>query len=438
MLLTQYHHQFRDMLVEKRAMVPVEEQHEVFSAIRAMPGQAREASMMKYAWGPDVRKYLAQYALNPWVYSGVKRKAEAAAAAVMQVVHRDDPTKVEKNHPMLDLLGKYGMTDESMNAVEFWLNHYTYLELCGNSYWYWSNHTGRRDRDGNLTVDEVYLLPPWQVRIVPGSRLQVSHYEFWVYGHKYDLSPLDVTHHRGPNPFNRYYGLCAMEPLSLTNLTDREMSEFNLELFGDDVSMPAGIAMVPKGTPPEEKDRIRDELNARHGGHRRTAVMEGEPGSLAYYATGLSPLESSFHDGRKLNRQAIYECLGIPQAMLSETSTEALARVAERQFLETVSYCLDWSARKLTADSLLFWPNSQNLAVLFEDIRIRAADWVQLEKKYRTLGQYVEIGDLLSRDLGVKVKERTNAGTMVNESPAGAGFGQADNPGSDDPQPDKG
>ncbi len=355
-----------------------EEHAEVISE-RAYPGQRHEAAMFAYGTGQNVADYLSYYALNVWVGTAISRVAEAAAMSALKVHRRGDITDFQDNHGILDLLGEYGSPNDAQDAGEFLEEHFVNWGLTGNSYWYWVAPSGGRPV-------EVYNLQPAHVVVVPGVDRTVSHYEYKpVGGLDIRLEPEQVTHFKRNNPYSRYYGMSALEAIRLEITGDRSMAIWNNQFFGDDVGIPAGIIFVPPDTPAVDLPRLTDEFNASYGTRRRTAVIRGTPGSQMYHPAGAVHKDLDFGEGRLLSRQAIYECLDLPLGMLSETSTEAHARVAERQFHAAVDKRLWRTGRKLTADALHLWPAWKSYAVGFEDKRRDVADWEQGQRKVDTM-----------------------------------------------------
>lgn len=365
-----------------------------FAAVRAMVGQEHDARNI-YAPAPDLARYLAQYALNTWVYTAVARLAEACATAKMRVVWRNDHTRSDDSHGLARLVGEYGIPNDEQSAFEFWEDHFTFMELCGNSYWYWEG-----GRDGSPRA--VHLLPPASVRVIPGKTQTVAGYEFNANGAIYKLATEQVTHFKRPNPYSRYYGLPALEALMISVLSDREMARWNYEFFGDGVAVPAGVFVIPPSVSDKERDRFDREFNAKHGQRRRTAIVRAPPGSTIWHNAGITPQEASFKDGRMLTRQEVYEALDLPLGYMSEASTEAHARVAERRFLFSVYRRHIRIASKLNVDGLNFWPGWNTRLVQFEDIRHEAADWEQTAKRLKAVEPYMAVDEVRTEILGMQ------------------------------------
>lgn len=346
---------------------------------RAYPGQKDEANMFGYGTAQNVEDYLIWYSLNPWVGIAVDHMASSAAMASLNVYRRKGDMQKLGQHGLVDLVGQYGRPNDAQDSVEFLEQHFSNWMLTGNSYWYWVAPLGGRPT-------EVHALNPGRVVIVPGTDRTVSHYLYRTMGGRdMRLGPDQVTHFKRYNPFSRYLGMSLFEACRLELRGDRSMSIWNDQFFGDDVGIPAGIMFVPADTPDKDLPRITDEFNAQYGARRRTAVVRGTPGAQMYHPAGAVHKDLDFGEGRLLVRQIVYERIGLPLGMLSESSTEAHARVAERQKGANVDAWLSRTGNKLTADALKLWPGWGSYAVRFEDKRRDVADWEQNQRRVETM-----------------------------------------------------
>lgn len=375
------------------------------SELRSRPLQGLEARTYPSGTVLDVARYVATFAVNGWVNTGVSRMSSLTAATPLQVVAHRNTVQTNPDHPILALLGEFGQPNDGFSAFEFWENHYTYFLLTGNAFWYWVS------RAGTTVPDEVHLLNPAQVKIVPGSDRYVACYEYQVMGQTVKLSPFQVTHFRRPNPFSAYWGLPALEAIMVQVLTDLGQANWNKELFGDGVAVPAGVLVLPSSVSDAERQRIDDEWNAQHSQRRKTAVVRGEPGSVQWVNAGLNPMDADFINGRKLNRQAIYEALELPLGVMSEASTEAHARVAERQQLHAAWRQHFRVASKLnslpgstirTIAPMQYFPDWDKWLARPVDVRLEAADWDQMSKKLAALDRYLSADEIRTSELGLQ------------------------------------
>lgn len=379
--------------------------------MRAYPAQRDDNAAFLYAPTPDAEEYMLQYALSVWVYVAATRLAAGAASAACGVFRRNTTEQYEQ-HPLMQLLGQYAAPNELQDSGEFFEEHFLNILIAGNSYWYWSSAAGG-------APDEVHLLDPRRVLIDPGSTRAIERYVYrTTMGRELVFAPEQITHFKRPNPFNRYVGLSALEAIRLEIASDRSMALWNNQFFGENVGIPAGILVLPPDTPDHDMDRVEAEMNAKYSRRRRTAVMRGTSGQQMYVQAGAAHKDLDFERGRMLSRQAVYEALELPLGLLSESSTEAHARVAERRFFAAVDQRLTRTARKMTVSCLPFWAGAGRYEVRFEDERRDIADWDQMSKKVASMMQTHSINEIranIYNDKAVEWGERTDG----NEGRAG-------------------
>lgn len=355
-------------------------------ARRAHPAQKDEGSMWLYAASPRFDEAMLWYAMNVWVYTAVSRLATTAADTALTVVKRDDQTSLFKKHGLIQLLGEYGQPNDNQDAGEFLEQHISNYILSGNSFWLWVSLSGGRP-------NEVHNLDPRRMQIVPATEQTVLYYEYRTTGgHDIKLSPEQVTHFKKFNPVNRYWGISAFEALRRTLYADNSMEGWNQQAFSK--LNPYGIVVVPKGT--NDKERIEDEYNAK-GGERRTLVLEGEVGSVAYLAAGTNAKDMDFVNGRLLTRQSVYEALELPLGLLAQNSTEANARVQERIWYDAIDKQLNRTAKKITSDAMHLWPSSTQYAVRFTSKRRDVGDNAQLKLKVEAMDPYHTINEIRAK-----------------------------------------
>lgn len=360
----------------------------VTTAVRSRPGQELDAKMWLYAPAPEMVKPMLMHAKNVWVNTAAGKLSSKAASAELYV--RDKiPTNHIEDHPLLELLGQWGRPNDYQDSFEFWENHFLHYELAGNAFWYWFN--------GNSTFGaptEVHLLQPNQVKIVPGSSYGVAKYIYTTHGQEIPLEPLQVTHFKKGNPYSPYYGLTALEALRVEVESDRSMALWNAQFFGEDVAVPAGIVVIPPEVSDDEMQRVADEFNAKHGGRRRTAFLRAPIGGSAYFSAGVAPKDMDFTQGRMLSRQAVYEAMELPLGLMSDASTEAHARVAERQLAESIRLRHVRICRKLKVDAIPFWPKASARFPEFEDLTIRSADWDRESKHIQAVTPFMRKNEI--------------------------------------------
>jgi HK97 family phage portal protein len=313
-----------------------------------------------YHWG-DLSAMEAQsrvYRESPWVYVAVNRIAEAAALTPLKVYRLDGEQRLEvERHPLEALLDKPNPFISRFELLEQTIGM---LELTGNAYWFLSG-------DGLGIPMQIWPLRPDRVSIIPDENNYVRGYVYEVDGKRIPLEAVEVVHFKRWHPANDYYGLSALEAARMVVTTDKAMSEWNRNTFGQDNGVPAGVVNVKKPISDAEFERIKREWRASYGGpQRRTAFLRAE--DTEWQALGFSHNELDFLHGRKTNRDEILNIFGVPVGMVSDNATEANAKVAERVFIErTLWPKLVRISQKIAQELLPFWPGEH--VAEFEDIR---------------------------------------------------------------------
>ncbi|MBA3869838.1 MAG: phage portal protein [Anaerolineae bacterium] len=334
------------------------------TGLRPAPHIAAVATRNSMNW-PNLAEAEAQarlYQQSPWVYIAVSRISEAAALVPLRVHPRLAETTPglptpSTHHPLEALLDA---PNPYMSRFELMEQTLGMLELTGDAYWFLAG-------DGSGAPTEIWPLRPDRVSIVPDPVDYVKGYVYELDGQRIPLLPVEVIHFKRWHPNNDYYGLSALEDARLAVTSDRAMSEWNRNTFGQDNGVPAGIVSIKDMVNDGDYERIKREWRQSYGGpQRRTAFLRG--GSIEWQNIDLNHNELDFLQGRKAHRDEILNIFGVPVGMVSENATEANAKVAERLFIErTLWPKLMRLSQKITQDLLPFWPG--NYVAEFDDIR---------------------------------------------------------------------
>lgn len=309
---------------------------------------------------PNLAETTAQagaYTRSAWVYAAVSRIAEAAALVPLSVYRREGNQRVGvPRHPLVNLLHHPNPFMSRFDLIEQTVG---WLELTGNAYWFLSGERG--------TPSQIWVLRPDRVSVVPDERSFVRGYLYEVDGVRVPLEPVEVIHFKRWHPLNDYYGLSALQAAANAVHTDRAMSDWNRNTFGQDNGVPAGIVTLPETTPDTDFERIKREWRTSYGGtQHKTAFLRA--GEVTWQSISRSHTDLDFLAGRQANRDEILNIFGVPVALFSENATEANANVAERTFIERTLYPkLMRLGAALTSQLLPFWEH--DAVAEFADIR---------------------------------------------------------------------
>ncbi len=309
---------------------------------------------------PEALAHAEMYRLSPWVYVAVNRIAEAGALVPLRVYHRrgEELTGVVR-HPLEELLDA---PNPHLSRFELFEQTIGMLELTGNAYWFLTGDTRGRPV-------QIWPLRPDRVSIVPDPANYVRGYIYEVDGQRIPLDAVEVVHFKRWHPANDYYGLSALEAARLAVSSDRAMSEWNRNTFGQGNGVPAGIVNIRDFVSDSDFERIKREWRASYGGpQRKTAFLRG--GAVEWQNIGLSHTDLDFLQGRQAHRDEILSIFGVPIGLVSENATEANAKVAERSFIErTLWPKLARLSGKITQAMLPFYGTPGDFVAAFDDIR---------------------------------------------------------------------
>ncbi|MCY3864659.1 MAG: phage portal protein [Chloroflexi bacterium] len=317
------------------------------------------ATHNRYQLGPPIDLNSGRvYEQSPWVYIAINRIAEAAALVPLRVFRLEGEKRIGiANHPLEQLLGNPNPLTSGFELLEQTIGS---LELQGNAYWYLAG-------DASGVPQEIWVLRPDRVTIVPDATRVVAGYLYEVDGQYIPLDAIEVAHFRRWHPNNDFYGLSPISAARCAILSDRHMADWNRNTFGQDKGVPAGIVNIKDFVSDADFERVKREWRQHYGGTaRKTAFLRG--GDIEWQNIGLSHTDLDFLQGRKAQRDEILNIFGIPVGLISENATEANAKVAERQFIERALWPkLVRLAQKISAELLPFYGG--NLIAEFDDIR---------------------------------------------------------------------
>ncbi len=362
-----------------------------------------------------------EYLRSSWVYVAVTRIAEAAAQVPYQVFATDGEARIaQDNHPLERLL-----RDPNPFASQFELLEATFgfLELTGNAYWFLAGQPGG-------IPEELWLLRPDRVRIVPDKQRFVGGYVYTVDGVDVPLAADEVIHFKRWHPRNDYYGLSALEAAAIASQTDRAMASWNRNFFSKEKAVPAGIVNIKNMVDDASYERIIREFRETYGGtERRTAFIRG--GDITWEDIGLSQKETDFLEARQLNKQEVFHIFGIPAGLYDKNATQANATVARETFLsDTIWPKLVRFAQKLTQQLAPFY--GSNLLVQPEEIRDTSADVAELQ----AAGPYLTINEIRQRYLHMDAVAWGDRPGQFTSPPAASPLAERGNlVGSESPSP---
>ena len=218
------------------------------------------AAQHRYPLSPPLDARSARvYEQSPWVYIAINRIAEAGALVPLRVFQLAGEQRVGiSNHPLERLLANPNPQTSKFELFEQTLGA---LELHGNAYWFLAG-------DARGCPQEIWLLRPDRLSIVPHPRRVVAGYLYEIDGQRIPLDAIEVVHFRRWHPNNDFYGLSPLAAARSAVLSDRHMADWNRQTFGQDNGVPAGIVNIRDFISDTDFERLKREWRNklwRHG-----------------------------------------------------------------------------------------------------------------------------------------------------------------------------
>lgn len=216
----------------------------------------------------DSRKFAAEgYSKNSLIYSCIREKA-TSFASLMPVVQRRDGN-VLRDHRAARLLKNPNAYQDGQDFAEL---AKTQFEAAGNCYIYMAPQTSDSDRRaefGAYSVQELHLLRPDYVTIVPGATRSQDVFVVTIQGQvKARIPRTSMLHIAEPNLVNDFYGLSKIALLTREGDIDLSMSDYELAFFRN-AGVPMGILKVKRTTTPEENTEIKSRFRKAMNGIRQ-------------------------------------------------------------------------------------------------------------------------------------------------------------------------
>jgi HK97 family phage portal protein len=281
------------------------------------------------AWTPARYDALSEvgYQKNVIVYRAVNLIARSIASVPFLLYEGDHEVD---HHPLLTLLAK---PNPSQGGNGFMESLISYLLLSGNAYI-------EATAPSPSPPQELHILRPDRMRVIPGTHGLAEGYEYQVAGNVRRVC-VDPWSGQGPilhlklfHPLNDWYGLspleAALKPIDLHNT----VAHHNLCLLQNG-GRPSGALLVkphPKtGVPLTEAQRqhLRDSLQEIYQGTRNAGQIMILEGDFEWKEMGLSPKDMDFVEGKYVAAREIAQIFGVPPMLVGVPGDATFANYRE-------------------------------------------------------------------------------------------------------------
>lgn len=258
------------------------------------------------------------YQVHPWIYSCVRVIATNASQAEWAMFKRtefsdgDLTYEISEKQPQHHMTQLFRKPNPMMRLSSFDLRNltYGYLELDGNAYWY-------IQRDPQTKMAQAIIpLRPDRVTPVPDKEQFIKGYLYRIDGEVFALLETDVVHIKNFNPQNDYLGQSTMAAARTTLTEDTFAIQYNTQFYKKG-ARPGGALTFDQQLTKDQRTAIREEWRIAHEGAanaHKIAVFERGADWKSY---GISQVDSSFIEGRKLNREGIAGVFGVPPVLIN-------------------------------------------------------------------------------------------------------------------------
>jgi HK97 family phage portal protein len=283
------------------------------------------------------------------------------------------------SHPFEVLLRRPNPLMSRFELIESTLSYYS---LTGNAYWWLSK------ANENAGPDEIFVIPPHQIRPVPDGRSFIRGYMYVVEdGQEVPLEPWEICHFKMFNPSNPFLGMSPVESIGITASGDLAAQQWGRNFYAENnAKTPGALAFADPISDPEW-EKIKADTKAQHGGMKRSMMLLRNAGSSVNWVDmSITQKDMAFLETRQFSKEEIYAVFapGLT-SLLDPNSTEANSKEGKATFLEIgVWPHLVAMAEKITNDILPSYGN--NLVAQFDDIRMkdRAVELSEQEAFART------------------------------------------------------
>jgi HK97 family phage portal protein len=261
------------------------------------------------------KDYLDEY--KNWPYACITARAESVGDIHLKLMKNG---KEVLKHPALDILDRVNPT---MTKNELFEATQSFKDLDGNAFWFLA-HSGE---DGKGQIEEIYLLRPDRVLIVPDTDnpLLVKGYVYvQADGKRIPFSPAEIVHHKNFNPQGNWpfphRGMGVIEAAHWAIDTDNEARLWNYKFFKNSARPDGILEYKGDGTlPADEYVRIKEQWKQEHQGADNAHKVGVLSGSVTWKEITRSQADMEFSQQRTFSRDEVLALFRTPKSVIGIT-----------------------------------------------------------------------------------------------------------------------
>lgn len=304
---------------EPKLTAPYAQDVWVYACVRAIA--SRLGSLPYALWRPEGEEASRAGGI---AYSKAYRRAANIQRPYRRAGFRKDFLQVVEG----GLAALLARPNPRMSPQFFWTLLVTFLQLKGNAFVY-------KERMGQAAgpVQELWIYPPWRLRIVTDQAGLLTGWIYTVGGRQIPIATEELIHYRLPNPYSDHWGLGPTDVARLSIETEFAANLFNKALF-QNYGQLGGVLKFPKNLTDVQFKRLVESWREAHAGVSRAYEIAVLEAGGEYQDTAQSAKDMSWLEGKKLTREEKAAVYGVPPAEVGifEYANYANAQVQQKQF----------------------------------------------------------------------------------------------------------
>ncbi len=240
---------------------------------------------------------------------------------------KDGVDSIVYKHSILSLIERPN-THQSKTA--FMEDAISQLLISGNCY-------VMATRGMNDLPNELHLLRPDRVNIIPGRYAVPAGYEYTVSNHvrffpvDADTGESDILHIKLFNPLDDWYGTSPIEVALKSIQQHNAIAQQNIS-FLQNGGRPSGALIYKHELEPQLRQELKRDLRALYEGGRNAGKVMLLEGDFEWKEMGLSPKDLDFIDGKEQASKEIALAFGVPPILISNMSSATFANYKEARY----------------------------------------------------------------------------------------------------------
>lgn len=338
--------------------------------------EGQPAEMIEKEEKSEYKDFIDAFRQLPYLYSGATALAVASTKPVLKIYKRTGEEVEEVEGEEINRL--LFNPNPFLSSRELRQITVINLAITGNAIW---NLVGTRE-DGIIDESnppvELWWIKPEQIDIEPDKETFIKEYKFTASATSKEksLDPSAIIHFKLPNPDSYFWGLGMLQPAKDTAIMEFNAVAYNKSFMSNDAT-PYGLFNFPEKPTKKQLAQFRKMINQTHRGAKKAGKFGFTYGGIDYKEVGKTPKDAQYIEMRKMNREEILACMGVPPSVvgLLEYANYSNMEVQQKKFWQdAVIPLLDLMADKLTLNLAPHFSKDYFFAFDYSDIKVLQED----------------------------------------------------------------